>query len=321
MKILSIADIHINLHKKKIPYDWQNKRFELLFERLLELEQHTDLTVISGDIFDKKPEPDEICLFLSYANSVRNETIAIPGNHEATSKGKTFLEHFTKEHSINNPNFHLYVHNDRHTSSTGQTFQLFPYGEMQAGNVPRYMPGDILVTHIRGEVPPHITAEFDFEKIRPWPLTLLGDLHFRHQYKDYNVYYPGSPLNTTFDRDDSREYGVDIIDYTGPDDYRVEFVNLKLPKLIRRTVAAGQELLSHPTDHVVYEVTGSIDNLSKIKNHELLDKKIADKPTEGSKLELINKTLEQEVNMWLEYNKIENIQAVLSHFKTLGIKL
>jgi DNA repair exonuclease SbcCD nuclease subunit len=321
MRILSVADIHINLHKKKIPYEWQTNRFELLFEKLLELEKETDITVISGDIFDKKPEPDEICLFLSYANSVKNETIAIPGNHEATSKGKTFLEHFTKENSINNPNFSLYVNNARHTSKQGQSFQLFPYGEMQAGNVPMFVSGDILVTHIRGEVPPHITAEFDFDRIGSWPLTLLGDLHFRHKYKHYNIYYPGSPLNTTFDRDDSREYGVDIITYNGPGDYSVEFKNLNLPKLLRKTVEAGTELTNHPVHHIVYEVTGSIDNLSKIKNHELLDKKIADKPSEGSKLKLVNKTLKEEVKMWLEFTKVENINAVLKQFDSLGIKL
>lgn len=321
MKILSVADIHINLHKKKIPYDWQMKRFELLFERLLELEKSVDVTVISGDIFDKKPEPDEICLFLSYANSVQTETIAIPGNHEATAKGKTFLEHFTKENSINNENFNLYVNNARHVSRSGLTFQLFPYGEMQSGNMPSYVEGDILVTHIRGEVPPHITAEFDFEKIRKWPLTLLGDLHFRHKYKDYNVYYPGSPLNTTFDRDDTREYGIDIITYRGPNDYDVDFIDLRLPKLIRKTVQAGDKLIPHDTHHVVYEVTGSIDSLSKIQNHELLDKKIADKPAEGSKLKLINKTLEEEIKLWLEYNKIEDVLGVVDEFTKLGFKI
>ena len=321
MKILSVADIHINLHKKKIPYEWQMRRFELLFERLLELEKTVDVTVISGDIFDKKPEPDEICLFLSYANSVQTETLAIPGNHEATSKGRTFLEHFTKEHSINNPNFNLYVTNARHKSKAGFTFQLFPYGEMQAGNIPAFVPEDILVTHIRGEVPPHITAEFDFERLRKWPLTLLGDLHFRHRYKDFNIYYPGSPLNTSFDRDDSREYGVDIISYRGPDDYDVEFIDLNLPKLVRKTVQAGDTLTPHATNHVVYEVTGSIDSLSKIKNHELLDKKIADKPVEGSKLELVNKTIEEEISLWLEYNKIGDVSGILQEFTELGMKL
>jgi len=320
MKILSVADIHINLHKKKIPYEWQVNRFTMLFHKLLELEKRCDVTVISGDIFDKKPEPDEICLFLSYANAVKKPTIAIPGNHEASTKGKSFLEYFEQDNVINNSNFILSTSNKRVTVNN-QGFQLFPYGEMQTRNIPAYVSGDILVTHIRGEVPPHITPEFDFEKIRPWNLVLLGDLHFNHKYKDYPVYYPGSPLNTTFDRDDKRSYGVDIITLTSDTQYEIEFIDLKLPKLIRRTVEAGTELKPDPINHVVYEVTGSIDKLSKVQNHELLDKKIADKPQENSKLDLVNKTLPEELSLYLDFIKINNKKEVLELFNSLGVKI
>lgn len=319
MKILSVADLHINLHKKKIPYSWQYDRFKALFDSLLKLESETDITVLAGDIFDKKPEPDEICLFLDYANSVRNPTIAIPGNHEATSKGKTFLEHFHREHAINNDNFYLFTENSR-IELSGQGFQLFPYGAVQTKTIPKYVEGDILVTHIRGEVPPHITPEFDFEALRPWKLVLLGDLHFNHRYQDYPAYYPGSPINTTFDRDETRKYGVDIIDFKSVEDYTVNFRDLKLPKLIRRTVKAGQELLGDAKHHVVYELKGSIDELSKVKNHELLDKKIAEKPEESSKLELSDLNLYEELDKYLAYIRIENREQVLDTFKELGFK-
>jgi DNA repair exonuclease SbcCD nuclease subunit len=319
MKILHVADIHINLHKKKIPYEWQTNRFRLLFDKLLELEQSCDVTVLAGDIFDKKPEPDEICLFLSYANSVTRPTLAIPGNHEASTKGNTFLEHFETEHAINNPNFMLRTRNDRIVVG-GQGFQLFPYGEMQIGTIPAYTPGDILIAHIRGEVPPHITAEFDFERISMWPLTLIGDLHFQHRYKDYHIYYSGSPLSTTFDRDDSRTYGVNIINYIDAKNYSVEFVDLALPKLIRRTVEAGTELKADSFHHVVYEVTGTIDKLSKIENHELLDKKIAEKPSETSTLDLTDKSLREELDLYLKFIRVENRKDVIDLFDKLGIK-
>jgi DNA repair exonuclease SbcCD nuclease subunit len=319
MKILHVADIHINLHKKKIPYEWQTNRFKLLFDKLLELEKSCDVVVLAGDIFDKKPEPDEICLFLSYANSVTKPTLAIPGNHEASTKGNTFLEHFETEHAINNPNFILKTKNSR-IEIDGQGFQLFPYGEMQLGNIPKYVDGDILITHIRGEVPPHITAEFDFDKISKWPLTLLGDLHFQHKYKDYNIYYSGSPLNTTFDRNDNREYGVNIIEYNSATDYYVNFYDLQLPKLIRHTVDVGTQLIKDEYHHVVYEVTGTIDKLSKIQNHELLDKKIAEKPQENSILDLSDKTLKEELDAYLNFIKVDNKASVLNLFDKLGIK-
>lgn len=318
MKILSVADIHINLHKKKIPYQWQVNRFNSLFGKLLELEKDCDVTIISGDIFDKKPEPDEICLFLSYANAVTKPTLAIPGNHEASTKGKSFLEYFEQEKVINNNNFILSTTN-RRVEIKSQTFQLFPYGEMQCGNIPTYVEGDILVTHIRGEVPPHITAEFDFDKLNDWKLVLLGDLHFNHKYKHYPIYYPGSPLNTTFDRDDKRQYGVDIVHLSSLDDYRVEFVDLNLPKLIRKTVEAGAELKPHSTHHVVYEVTGSLDKLGKVQNHELLDKKIANKPQENAKLQLINMTIEEELSAYLSFIKVENTKEVIDYFGKVGI--
>lgn len=321
MKILSVADIHITLHKEKIPYEWQVNRFKQLFDKLLELEKECDVTVIAGDIFDKKPELDEIALFLTYANRVTKPTIAIPGNHEATEKGKTFLEHFTKEHAINNPNFRLYTENTR-VVINGQGFQLFPYGEMQLSKVPEYVENDILVTHIRGEVPPHITAEFDFEKLRPWKLVLLGDLHFRHKYKDYPIYYPGSPLNTKFDRDDSRDYGVDIVYFLDVNNYSVVFENLDLPKLVRKTVNAGEELLEHKKHHIIYEVKGSIDVLSTIKNHKLLDKKIADSPSHGVTLNLKELSLKEEVVSYLTFIKVEQdrIDKVISVLDELGIK-
>ena len=100
----------------------------------------------------------------------------------------------------------------------------------------------------------------------------------------------------------------------------MQFVDLKLPKLIRRTVEAGEELKSDPVHHVVYEVTGSIDKLSKVQSHELLDKKIADKPQENSKLNLVNKTLPEELSLYLDFIKINNKSEVIELFNSLGIK-
>jgi DNA repair exonuclease SbcCD nuclease subunit len=190
---------------------------------------------------------------------------------------------------------------------------------MQIGNIPKYVEGDILIAHIRGEVPPHITEEFDFAKIAQWPLVLLGDLHFQHRYKNYNMFYSGSPVNTSFDRSASNKYGVNIISLE-LGEYSVEFIDLDLPKLIRKTVTSEKELVQDRVHHVIYEVVGSIDTLSKITNHELLDKKIAEKPSEASVLELSNKTINEELALYLEYLKVENIEKVLELFKELEIR-
>ena len=323
MKILHSADWHILLHKKKVPYKWQTDRFKTFFRKLIALEQQCDVHIIAGDVFDKKPEPDEVCLFLSYINSVTIPTYIIPGNHEATKKGETFLQHFTQENAIKNSNVHLITKNERVHEGKAY-FQFFPYGEMQKDNLPiQKHEKDILVTHIRGEVPPHITPEYDFEKLRPWKLILLGDLHFAHKYLDYPAYYPGSPLNVTFDRDEKREYGVNIITIkdTPELDYKVDFVDLKLPKLIRKTIKVNGKMIEDDVNHVLYEVTGSIDELSKVENSSLLDKKIATQPVEDSKLDLKNKSIVEELELYLDFIKIKNLKEVVKNFKDLNINV
>lgn len=316
-KILCSADWHIILHKKKVPYDWQVNRFRQMFRKLIALEQSCDVHIIAGDIFDKKPEPDEICLFLSYINSVTIPTYIIPGNHEATRKGESFFEYFTQENAIKNENVTVFTRNGR--ASVGNTsFCFYPYGEMQTDNLPPYCEGDIMVTHIRGEVPPHITAEYDFDKLKPWKLILLGDLHFNHRYQDTNAYYPGSPLNTTFDRDDKREYGVDIYNFVDDQNYSREFYDLKLPKLLRKTISVGEEMKSDDINHVVYEVKGSLDELAKIENSALLDKKMVEKPAEDSTLDLKGKSTYEELEIYLNHIKVADVEAVLNEYRSIA---
>jgi DNA repair exonuclease SbcCD nuclease subunit len=320
MKILSTADWHIILDKKKIPNEWQINRFKEFFDKIRALEPLCDIHIIAGDVFDRRPTLEEAALFADFANRASIRTIIIPGNHEATKKGETFLRTYIEhEKSINNPNVEVYVDNTR-IEHKGQWFQLFPYNMMQLDKLPAYVEGDILVTHIRGAVPPHITAEYDFEKIKPWGLTLLGDLHFNHRYQSYNVYYPGSPMNVVFDRDEDRKYGINVIDFNGISNYSVNFMDLDLPKLIRRTIKVGQEMVKDNRNHVVYEVTGSVDELAKIEKSELLDKKLVHAIEEGSKLDLTNKaSLSDELKAWLEYTGVEDIQGVMDEFASLKI--
>jgi DNA repair exonuclease SbcCD nuclease subunit len=286
MKILSSADWHINLRKKKIPYDWQINRFKLMFKALdaLQAKENCDVHVISGDLFDEIPSTDETALIMSYLNSVTIPTIVIGGNHEATTKGKTFWSHFKMDKAVNNELVHISVENER-INIAGQYFQTFPYGSVQTDNLPQPHGGDILVTHIRGEVPPHITPEYDFEKLRPWGLVLLGDLHF-----------------------------------TNIDNYTTKFVDLKLPKLLRKTIKVGDAMEKDPIDHVIYELTGSIDELALVQKTDLLDKKLVTKSTEGSTLNLKEKNIVEELEIYLDYLKVANSEAVIKRFKDLGLK-
>lgn len=317
-KILHSADWHIHLHKKKVPWKWQHDRFQAFFTKLLELEQSCDVHIIAGDVFDKKPEPDEVALFLSYVHRVKIPTFIIPGNHEATARGESFLKHFAGDYKINNSLVEIISYNASR-SLDKVDFQFFPYGEMQLNNLPKPVPGSVLVTHIRGEVPPHISAEYDFEKLRPWKLILCGDLHFNHKYKDFPLYYPGSPMNTSFDRADDREYGVNVVTWE-QDTYSVDFIPLDLPKLVRKTITDKEEMLPDPINHVIYEVVGSVDQLAKVEHSELLDKRIVKRADAKSVLELDGLSTIQELEKYLIHSKIEDVSGVLETFKGLGIK-
>ena len=125
MKIIVSADWHINLRKKKIPHEWQVNRYRELFNKIHELEKEADLHILAGDIFDTKPDNEEVCLFLEFLNKTSIPTHIIPGNHEATRKGKSFLENFCKYNAVRNRLITIYTKNADWVYQ-GQTFQFFP---------------------------------------------------------------------------------------------------------------------------------------------------------------------------------------------------
>ena len=317
IKILHAADIHIHLYKPKVPVEWQLNRFKLFFEKMLELEKSHDLVVLAGDIFDKKPEPDEMTLFNAYLNKVTKPTIIIPGNHEASKKGETFLQGYVRDEAINNPAVWFFTKNAR-IKFMGYWIQMFPYTEVQMDNLEDHLEKDILITHIRGEVPPNITPEYDFTKLREYPLVLIGDLHFFHKYQDYNIFYPGSPLNVSFDRSDARQYGVLSHTYS-KESHTHTFIDLKLPRLLRKKISAGTELVKDPIHHVIYEVEGKLEDIQKVKPSELLDKKIVDLPSSISALDLKNKTLLEEIAVYLKHITVDNVKDYLSDLHEINI--
>ncbi len=320
IKILHSGDIHIKLRKNKVPQPWQLNRFKLFFEKMLELEKSHDCTVIAGDIFDEKPETDEVTLLLEYLHKVTKPTFLIPGNHESTKKGETFLEGFVRDKAINNDNVQFFTKNGR-INFKGHWIQFFPYTEVQMDNFINYPEKEILVTHIRGEVLPHITAEYDFEKLKEFKLVLCADLHFNHKYKNYNVYYPGSPLSISFDRNDTKVYGVMSHTYWN-EGHTYQFIDLKLPKLIRKRIKAGEELVRDTVDCVIYEVEGSLEDIQKVKrtDSDLLDKTRIELTNRTSILDLKDLTLLEEVDRYLKHIGIKDTQPYTNELNELGIQ-
>lgn len=320
IKIICSADWHINLRKKKIPKEWQISRFNQFFDKLSTIEKDCDIHIIAGDIFDSAPNLEETCLFNGFLNRISIPTYIIPGNHEASKKGESFLNGYLKHNAIHNSLVKLFTENTSVEINPWLKLQFFPYGEMQKNKLPRYEEDSVLIAHIRGEIPPHITEEYDFEKLRQWKLILLGDIHMNMRYKDFPAYYPGSPMNVNFDRDEDRFYGVNIIQFTNIDNYHIEPIDLELPKLIRKRIKPNEEMIKDEYNHIIYEVEGSLDELATIDNTDLLDKKIAHKPVEASQLDLTKLTsLSEELRAYLGYIKVENIADVMKEFEGLNV--
>ena len=299
MKILFSADWHIKLGQKNVPRDWQINRYKMLFEKLHELEGAADKHIIGGDIFDKVPKPEELALFFEFIKGCTIPTCIYDGNHEATRKGKTFLT-FLKAvvNHINNEveivdGIHTYISGHPEREEVPAHYSIIPYTHIKTFN-PDDFTSDILFTHVRGSIPPHVIPEIDLEKLSRWKVVLAGDLH-AYENSQGNILYPGSPLAITFHRNPVKN-GVIIFD---TEDHSHEWIDLKLPQLIRKTVEDEDEIIQTEYDHTIYEITGNVLELSDIDTtSNLIDKKIVKKKTD-SLLNLTNMSIPEELEIYL----------------------
>jgi DNA repair exonuclease SbcCD nuclease subunit len=289
MKILFSADWHLKLGQKNVPREWQKNRYERLFSKLHELEDEADIHIIGGDIFDKLPNTEELALYFEFIAGVKIPTYIYDGNHEATKKGHTFLHHLANvTNKINNNatilNGITNIHN----------IDFIPYTDLKTFK-PKDFSNEILCTHVRGSIPPHVIPEIDLDLLNRWKIVLAGDLH-SYSNSQRNILYPGSPLSITFHRSPVAN-GVIIFD---TESYYSNWVDLKLPQLIRKTVTSEEEIIKTDYDHTIYEITGNIKELSNIDTTlDIIDKKVVNKRQE-SLLDLHNKTVQEELVIYLK---------------------
>ena len=287
MKILFSADWHIKLGQKNVPRAWQKNRYEMLFDKLHDIE--ADVHILGGDIFDKMPNPEEMSLFFEFVRGAKIPTYIYDGNHEAGRKGKTFLVFLSK----------MCTHiNDRVMILDGictvpfTDIDCIPYTHLKKFN-PDDFNNDILCTHVRGSIPPHVIPEIDLSLFDRWKTVLAGDLH-AYENSQRNILYPGSPLSITFHRNKINN-GVIIFD---TDTHKHEWIDLGLPQLIRKTVDNEKDIISTDYDHTIYEVVGNLLELSSIDtSSNLIDKKIVSKKTDTT-LDLKNKSIVEELELY-----------------------
>ena len=302
--ILFTADWHIKLGQKNVPMAWACSRYKLFFDKIYELEKNVSLHIIGGDLFDRVPSMDELTLYFDFVKGVTVDTIIFDGNHEATRKHKTFFTNLKRVTEELNPKVKVitetfYLHD----------WAILPYADLhRKGSIEDINDVDYLFTHVRGEIPPHVVPEVDLERFDKFKTVFAGDLH-AHENTQRNIVYPGSPMTTSFHRNEVKT-GYILID----DDWSWTWHEFNLPQLIRKTVDNVDEMVQTEWHHTIYEIEGDVQDLAKVKNSDLLDKKVVKRETEAT-LDLENLTMEEELVKYLtEILKIEKTDSIVRVF-------
>lgn len=271
--ILACGDEHVLFRRKGVPAEFEEHRYNRLFQSILDrtFDEPDCLAVVHlGDMFDRQPTIREIGCVVAYLNSVNVKTFLIDGNHEATKKGETFLSELNK--MVTNPLVDIISCESYEYLGKDDEYRIdfLPYCKLKAfeKNGNDKFENNILVTHVRGEIPPHVTPEVDLSIFDKWRLVLAGDLH-SHSNSQRNIVYPGSPLTTSFYRTKPKK-GILKVDL---DTLGVEFIDLNLPALIKLTVESKDEIIENTTeDFLAYDIVPKVEAIIEAKEDTVFHK-------------------------------------------------
>jgi len=303
IKILHTADWHIKLGQKNVPRDWALNRYRIFFEKVHNLEENYDLHIINGDIFDRTPTLEELEVFWDFIACCRIPTLINTGNHESETKKKSFLTRLKYPCHLINPEVHIVdqISTSAHYGFYDFPFYVVPYECIKSEDNWKQLDPVPVFTHVRGEIPPHVKPEIPLEWLDKFPVVFAGDLH-SHQNTQRNICYPGSPMTTSFHREITKNAnGYHSIELFTDGSTVVEWEDFKLPQLIRKTVTNQDDIVPTEFHHTIYELEGSLEDVSVKVENDLLDKKIVKRSSEAT-LHLSEKmTMEDELKEYLEF--------------------
>lgn len=308
---LVIADIHIKLGQKNVPKEWAINRYNLFFDQVTEAEKNVDTVVIPGDIFDRMPTLEELTLYFQFVAQRKKKTIISTGNHEATKKGKSFFTELKGVTERLNPLVEVVVD----YIYEGDGFYVVPYEYIKKKDTWDSLEALPVFTHVRGEIPPHVKPEIPLEWLAKFPVVFAGDLH-SHSNTQANLVYPGSPMTTSFHRGEV-DTGYLIVN----DDWTWQWKSFDLPQLLRKTVSDPSEMVPTDFHHTIYELEGSIKDLSKIENTELLDKKLVKRSSDTALVLDKKMSISDELAEYLRYiQELEEkeISSIMEVFNEYG---
>jgi hypothetical protein len=236
------------------------------------------------------PTMEELEIYYDLVASIKIPCIIYPGNHESVKKDTTFFTYLKR--STQRLNKLVTVIDDYHKI---ENMDFIPYNRLKDFK-PENFTGEILFTHVRGEIPPHVKPEIDLDLLNQWTVVLAGDLH-SYENSQRNILYPGSPCTTSFHRN-IVDTGVIIFDSVT---LKHEWVLLELPQLIRKTIKAGEEMLATEYHHTIYEIEGDMSELGALEDSSLIDKKIVKRETETALILDPTMTIAGELQEYLLY--------------------
>ena len=309
--ILFTADWHIKLGQKNVPVPWACSRYQLFFQQVQDAITNHDVSlhIIGGDLFDRVPSMDELTLYFDFVRQQKVRTIIYDGNHEATKKNYTFFSNLIRATKDINPLVEVITE-----TYYEDNWAILPYADLHKKNCIETIDADYLFTHVRGEIPPHVIPEVDLKRFDKFKTVFAGDLH-AHENTQRNIVYPGSPMTTSFHRNIVKT-GYLTID----DNFDWTWHKFELPQLIRKTVDSPDEMVQTDFHHTIYELEGDVQDLAKVKNSELLDKKVVKRKTEATLILDKEMSIEEELNEYLSFileleeDKVKQILGVFSDY-------
>lgn len=310
--ILFTADYHIKLGQKNVPVDWSKGRYALLFDLIYSVETEISLHIIGGDLFDRLPTIQELEIYFSFISRISKPTIIFDGNHEATNKNQTFFDFLKIATQKINPLVTIVTESKEY-----DTFSILPYCDLhKPKSIEKLNSNKALFTHVRGEIPPHVKPEVDLDRFNNFPIVYAGDLH-AHSNTQRNIVYPGSPVTTSFHRQ-KVSTGYLLIDENDLTNWK--WREFKVPQLLRKKVSSPDEMVKSTFDHTVYELEGDIQDLAKIQNSELLDKRVLKRSSETTLILTKDMSIAAELSEYLTYileldsSKVEKLMGVFNDY-------
>lgn len=292
--ILFTADWHIKLGQKNVPVAWALNRYNMFFKQIHELEKQCNMHIIGGDLFDRLPNMEELELYFTFIRRVQIPTIIFDGNHEATKKNKTFFTQLKQVSRDINPLVQVV---DISFIDEDMGFGILPYADLhKKGSIEHFDTSKPLFTHVRGEIPPHVKPEVDLDRFEDFPVVFAGDLH-AHSNTQRNIVYPGSPMTTSFHRNEVST-GYLLIN---PNDWSWRWDPFDLPQLIRKTVQSTEDMIPTEYHHTIYEIEGDIQQLAEVANSDLLDKKVVKRSSEATLVIEKDMSVQDELAEYLMY--------------------